>query len=247
MIRNFGWLPQKEDARDIVFSASATETGIYLPKIVDLETLLPDVLDQGSLGSCTGHGIANAVFAAMKRNNINPVLPSRLFIYYEERVIQGTVNCDCGAYIRDGIKVVNKLGVPDEIYWKYDIRKFSTRPQPSAYENAKFSSKFIYQAVPATKDMFKRVLAKELPIVLGFRVFESFEKITSTGKMPIPSTNEKVIGGHCVIAYRYDSQGVWCRNSYGKRFGKKGNFMIPWAFITSGNVMDCWALDLIVS
>jgi hypothetical protein len=40
--------------------------------------------------------------------------PSRLFIYYNERVIEGTVAHDAGAQIRDGIKAVAKLGAPPE-------------------------------------------------------------------------------------------------------------------------------------
>ncbi len=36
--------------------------------------------------------------------------PSRLFIYYNERVIEGTVSTDAGAQVRDGIKSVATLG-----------------------------------------------------------------------------------------------------------------------------------------
>ena len=52
-------------------------------------------------------------------------MPSRLFIYYNERVIEGTVGSDAGAQIRDGIKVVAKQGVPPETDWPYDIAKFA--------------------------------------------------------------------------------------------------------------------------
>jgi hypothetical protein len=45
----------------------------------------------------------------MKQNKKTALMPSRLFIYYNERAIEGTVNSDCGSQIRDGIKtVVNK-------------------------------------------------------------------------------------------------------------------------------------------
>ena len=60
-------------------------------------------------------------------------VPSRLFIYYNERVIEGTVDTDSGAQIRDGIKVVAKQGVPPETDWPYDIAKFADKPPAKAF------------------------------------------------------------------------------------------------------------------
>ena len=40
--------------------------------------------------------------------------PSRLFIYYNERLVEGSVNQDAGAMIRDGIKTMSKVGVCPE-------------------------------------------------------------------------------------------------------------------------------------
>jgi hypothetical protein len=37
-----------------------------------------------------------------------------LFVYYNERVIEGTVDEDNGAFIRDGIKSLAKQGVCSE-------------------------------------------------------------------------------------------------------------------------------------
>ncbi len=79
---------------------------------MDLRPECPSVYDQGQLGSCTGNGIAGAIEFDQKKQGTAEYTPSRLFIYYNERVIEGTVNQDAGAQIRDGIKAVVKLGAP---------------------------------------------------------------------------------------------------------------------------------------
>jgi hypothetical protein len=39
-----------------------------------------------------------------------------------------TLNEDSGAFIRDGLKVVNQLGAPHETLWPYDINRFTVQP-----------------------------------------------------------------------------------------------------------------------
>ena len=46
----------------------------------------------------------------MKQKLKPKFVPSRLFIYYNERVMEGTVETDSGAQIRDGIKSVAQQG-----------------------------------------------------------------------------------------------------------------------------------------
>src|SRR5207237_1251822 len=69
----------------------------------------PAVYDQGCLGSCTGNGIAGALqYGQGGQRQADVFKPSRLFIYYNERTIEGTVDEDAGAMLRDGIKTVAK-------------------------------------------------------------------------------------------------------------------------------------------
>ena len=76
-------------------------------------------------------------FDALKEGLADTSTPSRLFIYYNERVIEGTVESDAGAQIRDGIKTVAATGVCDETLWPYDIAKFNVKPKAAAYTAAK--------------------------------------------------------------------------------------------------------------
>src|ERR1019366_5392071 len=120
-IMNFyGHIPDAPDQRDHLFSVSQPTT----LSSIDLTPQMPPVYDQGQLGSCTANAIAAALqFDGMREKHfINSLMPSRLFIYYNERDMEGTINSDSGAQIRDGIKSVNSLGSPPEFMWSYNIK-----------------------------------------------------------------------------------------------------------------------------
>jgi C1A family cysteine protease len=86
-----------------------------LPPKKNLTSGCPPVYDQGELGSRTANAIGAAHhFEQIKQNAKKAFTPSRLFIYYNERAIEGTVNGDSEAMIRVGIKSVVKQGVCPE-------------------------------------------------------------------------------------------------------------------------------------
>src|SRR3954452_20400298 len=133
-IRKFGWIPDLPDARDHMYAAPVAHLTALPPKM-DLRPQCPKtVYDQGELGSCTGNAIAGAIhFDRLKQTLTPDFVPSRLFIYYNERVIEGDVESDNGAQIRDGIKSVAKQGVPPEADWCSSMAKFAQKPPPKAY------------------------------------------------------------------------------------------------------------------
>ena len=99
----YGWLPDLPDQRDLMYSAIAPRV-LQLPDKVDLRSKCSPVENQGSLGSCTANALAGALeFIELQKGAIFVDL-SRLFLYYNERVIEGTVKEDSGAFLRDGIK-----------------------------------------------------------------------------------------------------------------------------------------------
>ena len=127
--RKFGWIPQKPDFRDKKFKMMVRE----LPSSVDLRVLCTPMLDQGNLGSCTANAIASAYNYEHIRQFAKEFAPSRLFIYYNERAMEGTIKQDAGAVIRDGFKTINKQGVCAETIWPYNISKFASKPVPKCY------------------------------------------------------------------------------------------------------------------
>src|ERR1700724_970576 len=99
----YGWIPDLPDRRDQLFRMPRKARA--LPTSVDLRRLCPAVYDQGQLGSCTANAIAAALeFDQIKQGLRDVFPPSRLFVYYNERAMEGTISQDAGAMIRDGIK-----------------------------------------------------------------------------------------------------------------------------------------------
>jgi C1A family cysteine protease len=217
------------------------------PKSVDLRSKCPPIYDQGQLGSCTGNGVAAVVEFDQRKQGIKEFIPSRLFIYYNERVIEGTVNQDSGAQIRDGIKVVATLGAPPEKDWPYDISKFADKPPAKAYSDAKKDLVKIYSRVAQNITQMEGCLADGFPFVFGFTVYDSFEgaQVAQTGVAPMPQPGENVVGGHCVVAVGYDSvkRVFIIRNSWGTKWGMKGYCTMPYEYLVSPQLAsDFWTV-----
>jgi C1A family cysteine protease len=249
-IQRYGWVPDFPDARDHMYAAPMLNVGA-LPPAADLRPNCPPVYDQGQLGSCTGNAIAAAVQFERKKQGLAPdFAPSRLFIYYNERVMEGTVGVDAGAMIRDGIKSVATLGVCPEPVWPYVIAKFTKKPTAKAFKDAAKVKAVSYSRVARTLQQMKGCLASGFPFVLGFSVYESFETqdVATTGAMPMPAASEKLLGGHAVLAVGYDDaqQRFFVRNSWGTGWGMKGYFSMPYSYLLDENLSDdFWTIRLI--
>ncbi|MGZ4230635.1 MAG: C1 family peptidase [Solirubrobacteraceae bacterium] len=246
-IAGYGWNRDLPDGRDFMYGAPA-EVVRQLPESVDLRPACPPVYDQGQLGSCTANAIGGALeFAQIKEKKANPFTPSRLFIYYNERVIEHTVDSDSGAQIRDGVKSVHKLGAPPETDWPYDINQFSQKPPEQAFTDAKNYQAILYQRLTPTLGQLKGGLASGDPFVFGFTVYESFEsqEMANTGHLGMPLSGEKQLGGHAVLAvgYQDSSQSFIVRNSWGADWGIKGYFTMPYPYLLQGTLAsDFWTI-----
>lgn len=179
-------------------------------------------------------------------------MPSRLFIYYNERAMEGTINEDSGAAIRDGVKSVNVNGVCKETLCPYVVSAFTMKPSPQAYAEAILHKTIQYASVNnlAINDL-KACLAGGFPFVFGFQVYASFESnaVATTGIMPMPKSREKNLGGHAVICVGYNDakKAFLVRNSWGTGWGLKGYFWMPYAYMTSNKVSDCWTIKSVTS
>jgi len=248
-VKRYGWVPDLPDARDYLFAAPQA-TLADLPLKIDLRAKCPPVYDQGQLGSCTANAIGAAFEFVQMREELEPLTPSRLFIYYNERKIEGTIGQDSGAMIRDGIKSVNKLGVCPEEMWAYDIARFTEQPPKPAYTEASRHQATVYQRVLPVLHQMQGALASGTPFVFGFSVYESFEsqEVAKTGKVPMPLRKERLLGGHAVLAVGYDdkTQRFIVRNSWGTGWGLNGYFTMPYAYLTDPSLArDFWAIDAV--
>lgn len=242
--KHYGWNPDLPDHRDMQFSVVRQEAlAVPVPTLVDLRPQCPPVYDQGQLGSCTANAIGAAFQFELLKQKLPSFNPSRLFIYYNERVLEGQVKTDSGAQIRDGVKSVATQGVCDELLWPYVVSKFATKPMKGLYTKALKNKAIQYTRLNNTAiNELKACLASGSPFVFGFTVYQSFEgdAVAKTGILPMPATSESAIGGHAVMAVGYDdAQNAFIvRNSWGSTWGLQGYFYMPYAYITDTNLAD---------
>jgi C1A family cysteine protease len=208
----------------------------------------PPVYDQLTLGSCTANAIGAAFqFDELKEKMPHAFQPSRLFIYYNERVLEGTVNKDSGAQIRDGIKSINVTGVCPEEVWPYDIDKFAVPPPTAAYVDSNAHHSLAYKRVSQELSQLKQCLISGYPFVFGMEVFASFESdyVARTGLVPMPQATEECLGGHAVMCVGFDDAKKMfiVRNSWGTTWGDNGYFHLPYDYMTSSAlVSDIWTV-----
>lgn len=240
-----GWLPDVPDRRDVPFSA-VFRVPRKFPAQVDLRTGCSTVEAQGNLGSCT----AQALVGALEFLQVREVGPeaktrfrdlSRLFVYYNERLTMGTVREDSGAMLRTGIKTLKAQGVCREKLWPYKISRFADKPPVACYTEALDHQVTAYQRLTSLSEM-KACLAMGLPFVFGFAVYEHVmsDSVAKTGKIRLPKRDERMLGGHAVMAVGYkDRSGVLLfRNSWGNGWGRKGYGELPFAYLESSGLSD---------
>lgn len=222
--------------------------GIYnslesLPPKIDLRSKCPPVYDQGQLGSC----VANALLTGFGFNDPK-FNGSRLFLYYNCRMIDGDVNQDSGSTISAGIEAMAKYGVCKEPTWPYNIDNFAKKPPKHCYVEAEKHQIVTYQHVSQTKNSIKSCLASGFPIILGILVYPGLESSNAakTGYVPMPSPGEPLLGGHAVACVGYDdSKQVWImKNSWGTGWGDKGYFYLPYDYLTADKYLasDLWKI-----
>ena len=242
LLHSYGWHPDIPDSRDFLYAA--IKPVVRVPASVDLTAGCPAVEDQGRLGSCTAQALAGNLEFLDNRIDGAYTDVSRLFIYYNERTLEGTEEYDSGASLRDGIKTLKNDGACVERLWPYEIRKFAVAPPRKCYEEAKGRIITAYHRIRTLTEMLA-CLAEGYPFVFGFTVYESFEsvKVARTGVVPMPKKDEKALGGHAVMAvgFHKEARRFLVRNSWGTRWGLKGYFTLPFAYLES-LAADFWTI-----
>lgn len=236
----YGWIPDLPDHRDFLYGAAARRPK-RMPSRVDLRGYCSAVDNQKSLGSCSANALAGALEFLECKDSVPYLDISRLFIYYNERVVENTVEHDAGACVRDGIKTMARLGACDEALWPYVIKRFKEKPPANCYMDATNHRITSYHRILDLNEM-RTCLAQGFPFVFGFSVYESFEsaRVARTGVLDMPKPREKECDGHIVLAVGYDDKAkrFLVRNSWGTDWGMKGYFTMPYDYLADRNLSD---------
>jgi C1A family cysteine protease len=230
-----------KDFRDILYTRVCTP----LKKIVDLRPWASKIEEQGHLGSCTGNAVVGAYELLQNYKNTYQLDLSRLFVYYNSRLLEGAVNQDEGAYIRDAIKALREYGICEETLWPYRIDRFAMTPDENSYNDAKKRNIKNYYRLTSIDDIID-ALNNNLPVVFGMLVYSTFDEVTPIDYIvKIPSKYESPIGAHAMtlVGYDLDKELLLCRNSFGVNWGNDGYCWIPFDYAKS-EFIDMWVFDI---
>lgn len=252
----FGWKPDLPDRRDHYFSALKSPAS--LPAMSSLQSSMPTAFNQFDLGSCTAQAVAGAMKYNQTVQKLSTFTASRLFIYYNTRVLEGTVPVDSGATLRNTIKSVNRWGAPPETTWTYNQARFAVKPIVPAYQQGVQHKAVSYSRLNQDMYSLQSCLADGFPFVFGFSVYNSFmsQIVSTTGRVPMPTRQEGNLGGHAVAAIGYNDgptevNGIpprhfLVRNSWGPRWGVNGNFYMPYEYLLDWDLAaDFWTIRLV--
>lgn len=237
------------DHRDYVLSLSGSTDKAPTLTSVDLRLTCPSVYDQGQLGSCVANGTAyNVEYNQIKAKMSHQFTPSRLFIYYNTRVLENTVTIDSGTTIRGALTAVSKQGTCPESLWPYNTTKFAVKPSTQAYQSGNQHLVKTYTRVQFDLTQMKRCLSDGYPFIFGMILYTSFEFVGTDGKVPVPQSGETVLGGHCMacVGFNDANKSFIVRNSWGSNWGDHGYCYIPYSYMCNpSTTFDLWSIRMI--
>ena len=233
-----------------VLKAAAVHT---LPKEVDLRKTkyMPSVLDQGQLGACAAHAMANDLAFLFGKETGRVFRPSRLALYYDCRVLveHEPADEDTGVTIADMVDSVREYHACPEADWPYVVANFSQPPPDKAVADAALHKRFASVSVPQTLDAFKTALNDGFPVLIGIEVFAGFESeaAAETGVIPMPQAGDESLGGHAqlIVGYSDTRKAFLSLNSWGATWGQGGFCWIPYAYVLCPDyAQDFWSVRL---
>lgn len=264
--RDYGWghfgefMSRFVKDRHDLFAHLSWTNAKTLPDRIHLgdEHPLPPVEDQGDIGSCTAQAAVGLVEFLYQRATGKHDDFSRLFVYFNSRKLLGWKG-DTGAYIRTTFKSMRLFGVPPETDWPYDAKLLDVEPNAYHYAYAgnfktmKYARLDDYDGSPAaTLERVQRALAAGFPVAFGFPVYSSIQTLQNF-TIPVPGKNDKLWGGHAVLAVGYDNGiefddeskskqkgALIIRNSWSANWGDGGYAFLPYWYLLKGYAVDFW-------
>lgn len=246
MIYDFTVRPSKQDFRDLAYQITDPS---YISDI-DLREWNSPVQDQGHAGSCVSNALTSAYELMVRHQYPDKFVElSRLFVYYNSRVIEESINEDAGIlYIKDSLDSITKQGVCSEELWPYNLESLTSSPTPECYADALKRTIIKTEHIYSLRGMIQALNEKK-PITIGMEVYSGFMRLTSDDPVvPMPEFNEYTmgsLGGHSVliVGYSLPKKQFLIKNSFGTDWGDNGYGWLSFEY-NKKFIFERWCFDI---
>ena len=247
-----GYIAAGDPTYDPKNGPPASESAGILPASVDLTSTgyAPPVFNQGTIGSCTANAVAWDYAYVANKEGLAPFTPSRSFIYYNARVVNGrnpaTLTDDDGSNVTAAIQTTETTGIAPESLAPYQSETINVAPPASAYAASQAHKVLTtYQIDDTNIRQIEGSLAAGYPVIFAVKVIAPFlsAEAENTGVIPTPQYTDQIVGGHAMVLVGYDNNTRQFEfvNSWGSKWGKadalggRGYGTIPFSYVTSPN------------
>lgn len=194
---------------------------------------LPDVLNQGSIGSCVAHVIAAIIAWHHFRQTKNKKKMSIIGTYGNRR---NTTYKGSGMIARDAMLAIMKYGcpgydqLPGNVEVEEAIRIFEEYYCKLSEEELKEIIQYAFTSIArcTTNDDIKYALVNHGPVLFVTKWYDDFKYKDGILNSESRSTSS---GAHCMFIYGWttrDDKLYWLiQNSWGKSWGKLGRALFP--------------------
>jgi len=261
MIKLGGWVRDSEqpcnDVQHADHKFSALQPTLSLSEtpvagVVDLRRFCSPIEQQAQLGSCVGNSVVGGLeFLQIKQGKTPFVDLSRLFVYYNARLMTQDQDKDNGTYIRLAMGTLSSLGTCSEAKWPYDVTKVFIRPSWSSYREGYANKIDAYYKIDATGadriETIKAALQAQHPVVFGMIVDQDYMDVGSDGMVAMPKPVRVNSGGHAqlIVGYNDNTRRFIVRNSWGVYWGDNGYGYVPYDYLDASDADDFWVPTLL--
>lgn len=200
---------------------------------IDLRDKCPGIYDQMNTGSCTAHAAA-LLYKSIRAN----FEPSRMFLYYASREMEGRADRDEGVVVHTALNAMKEVGMTTENMWPFNTDKLTVRPPDHVYAAASANRITFINRINRDVESMIGCLQRGKPFMFGFNLDEGFRK--RVGRSGIFNrVNGDLQNSHAVVCVGYsrEQRAFLVANSWGRDWGLKGYFLFHEDLITRDDLV----------
>ena len=239
-----GWKRQAPDSKAKLFKGVQATLTEHASDVIDMRHWCSFVEDQRTLGSCVANAIVGALELLRIKNGLAHTELSRLFTYYNARLMHNDESTDSGSIISLAIGTLNTLGTCTEATWPYVEDLVCIRPAWHAYQEAYGNKVGNYELINGTGqariDACINALRGGQPVVFGMDIDEAF----TANKSPSLFFSGPNVGNHAMLMVGYlpAQKQFIVRNSWGTNWADAGYWYMDEQLLDKQNAADTWVL-----